>query len=340
MWVYCMHHMFTHMHASYVHILTHIHAHTIHSPEDYGDRSVDEGEGDWDLQGGQVEEENSHSMHLCRTKPRMLRCELINVHVFVCVVVEEEEYSHSILRCRTEPRMLKCDLMYVYVFMCVCVCVCVWWCGVLFVHTCAPFPDEPRVLRFVHTGYIHLLRATEYLLTYIPPHIGSLSLSFSLSHSLSTYVYVHTYMHTYQLSLTLSLSLSLSAYIHTYLLYILPHISIHAYESEPRNRVFNWRPHVYLYIYKCIHIYTHIHIYTYIYTHIHTYRSSAGARERAGDSVMAKEEEWYNSWYEPDGDGTLADDTLAASMLLGSRSICYCVCGGGGGGIQSLDAPR
>jgi hypothetical protein len=36
---------------------------------------------------------------------------------------------------------------------------------------------------------------------------------------------------------------------------------------------------------------------------------------------MAKEEEWYNSWYEPDGDGTLADDTLAASMLLGSLFI-------------------
>ena len=74
--VYCMHHMFTRTHTQ-----------TIHSPEDYGDRSVDEGEDDWDLQAGQEEEEYSHSMHLCRTKPRMLRCDLIYVCVcvFVCV---------------------------------------------------------------------------------------------------------------------------------------------------------------------------------------------------------------------------------------------------------------
>jgi hypothetical protein len=70
------------------------------------------------------------------------------------------------------------------------------------------------------------------------------------------------------------------------------------------------------------HIHVHIYIHTYIYTYTHAYRSSGpGVRDRVGGSVMAKEEEWYNSWYEPDGDGTLADDTLAASMLLGSLFI-------------------
>jgi hypothetical protein len=59
------------------------------------------------------------------------------------------------------------------------------------------------------------------------------------------------------------------------------------------------------------------HLHTYMYTYIRS--SGPGVRDRGGVSVMAKEEEWYNSWYEPDGDGTLADDTLAASMLLGSH---------------------
>ena len=112
------------------------------------------------------------------------------------------------------------------------------------------------------------------------------------------------------------------------------HSALDAYERAPRNRVLSGAlisiyKYIIEYMYTYIHI--HIHIHMHIYTCIHTYRSSApGVRDGGGVSVIAKEEEWYNSWYEPDGDGTLADDTLAASMLLGSHymslytlSICH-----------------
>jgi len=49
-----------------------------------------------------------------------------------------------------------------------CIFVCAFVVrGVFFVHTSAPFSDEPLVLRCAHTGYVYNPRATEYLLTYI-----------------------------------------------------------------------------------------------------------------------------------------------------------------------------